>query len=226
MISFSIWHCDYCLGDICCCIKSNLPFLSSIVSTRELLSFFKVGGDNLTKHPSKEARSAFSTTCPPTTLLYTPPMVFALCKTSRLTDCPLLQWGRKLYHCACICMHRMWPLSVLQWGCQLFPFSWLDSSHCPCDTWSQESVEQPTAGSLFLLATVCCWNAPSKQNMSLSSMQVKRPFSRWFHQRADGGFRLHVKRLILWGVDLNQGWGQHSAPCKDRIQKLKVAAEG
>lgn len=96
MISFSIWHCDYCLGDICCCIKSNLPFLSSIVSTRELLSFFKVGGDNLTKHPSKEARSAFSTACPPATLLYTPPMVFALCKTSRLTDCPLLQWGRKL----------------------------------------------------------------------------------------------------------------------------------
>ena len=49
MISFSIWHCDYCLGDICCCIKSNLPFLSSIVSTRELFSFFKVGGDKLKK---------------------------------------------------------------------------------------------------------------------------------------------------------------------------------
>lgn len=74
-------------------------------------------------------------------------------------------------------------------------------------------------------ASMCCWNAPSEQNMSLSSMQVKRPFARWLHQRANGGLRLCVESLILCRTALNRNRGQHSALCKDRIQKIKGAAE-
>lgn len=130
-----------------------------------------------------------------------------------------LWWGRKLQRFTWICTSMMWSFSVLQQGDQLFPFSWLNSSHSPHDTRLWVSFQQPTAGT-------CCRNAPSKQNTLLSCRQVKRPFSRWLHLRADGGFRLRIKRRILWGADLNQGWGQHSAPCKDKIQKLKAATGG
>lgn len=74
-------------------------------------------------------------------------------------------------------------------------------------------------------ASMSCWNAPSEQNMSLSSMQVKRPFARWLHQRANGGFRLCAESLILCRADLNRSRGQHSAPFKDRNQKIKGTAE-
>lgn len=154
MISFSIWHCDYCLGDICCCIKSNLPFLPSIVSTQELFSFSEVGGDILKKHPSLGGCSVFGTTCPPRPCWHTSQMDFALCKTSRLTDCPLWECGGEegltaVHAFACA---GCGPSLCCSWGCQLFPFSWLAVSRCPCDTWSRESLEQPAAGSPLLLA--------------------------------------------------------------------------
>lgn len=152
MISFSIWHCDYCLGDICCCIKSNLPFLSSIVSMQELFSFFKTGADNLKQHPSKGARLSLWHYVPSKNTMANLSDGFCPLQDLQTDRLSKVQWGRRLYCCAFICMHRMWPFSVLRWGCQVFLFSWLNFSHCPCDTWSQESLEQPTAGSQLLLA--------------------------------------------------------------------------
>lgn len=64
----------------------------------------------------------------------------------------LLRWGRKLQRFTWICTSMTWPFSVLQQGHQLFPFSWLNSSHSPRDTRLWVSFQQPTAGSPFLLA--------------------------------------------------------------------------
>lgn len=140
MISSSIWHCDYCLGDICCCIKSNLLFLSSIVTMPELFSFFQGGGDDPKEHPRKAAQ----------------PRLWLRNTRTRPCDgfCPLPDpWadrlptftaGAKLY------------LSLCAFACEgcgpsLYCRGAANSSHCPCDTWLQESLEQPPAGSLLLL---------------------------------------------------------------------------
>lgn len=124
------------------------------MSTRELFSFFEVGGDILKKRPGLGGCSVFGTTCPPRTLWHTSQTDFALCKTSRLTDCPLREYRGEQ---GLIAVHAFacagcGPSLYCSWGCQLFPFSWLDVSRCPCDTWSRESLEQPAAGSPLLLA--------------------------------------------------------------------------
>lgn len=117
MISSSIWHCDYCLGDICCCIKSNLPFLSSIVTMPELFSFF-----SRRWRWSQGAHQEGSTAQP--LAEDTPGDGFCPLQSPGLTDRPFSQQGTALsLSPLCICMQRMWPVPALQWGCQPFPLS-------------------------------------------------------------------------------------------------------
>lgn len=224
MISFSIWHCDYCLGDICCCIKSNVPFLSFIASTWELFSLFfflKKQVETISRNTQQSSTAHPSALCalqehPDAN----PPMVLALCKTFAAftvgQKASALHLNLHVHDVALLCVTAGPPtLPILM--AQLFSFSsWHPVVGIISTAYSWVSVP----------AGMCCRNAPSKQNTLLSCRQVKRPFSRWLHLRADGGFRLCIKRLILWGADLNQGWGQHSAPCKDKIQKLKAATGG
>jgi len=216
MISFSIWHCDYCLGDICCCIKSNLPFLSSIVSTWELFSFFKVGGDNLKKHPSKEARLSPQPGVPSENAQTHPSDGFCPLQDLQADRLPAFTAGEKALS-PCVHLHAQ-NVALLGSAVGLPTLPALVARLFSLSLWHPVTGIAWTAYSwVSVPASACCHNATSKQNMSLSSMQVKRPFSRLLHQRADGGFRLRIKSLILWGADLNRGWGQHSAPCKDRI---------
>lgn len=144
---------------------------------------------------------------------------FCPLKTSALTDCPRLPWGRKLYCRVCICMRRMWPFSAVL---PTLPSSWLRSSHCPCDTWSQESLEQPTAGSLFLLA---CGAQTLLQNKMCHSH-----LCRWKGLFQDDFIRgqmvavaytvkdqrLRIKRLILWVLVSARVEGSTQHLCKDR----------
>lgn len=159
MISSSIWHCDYCLGDICCCIKSNLPFLSSIVTMPELFSFFFFKEVEMISRntPGKQHGPAFSWGALRHTLWWFLPFARPL------------GWQIAHFHSGrtalslsllCICMRGMWPFPELHWGCQPFPLS----------LWHLVTgiAQQPPAGSPLF----------QKQNVSLSSVQVKRPFFR------------------------------------------------
>lgn len=201
MISSSIWHCDYCLGDICCCIKSNLPFLSSIVTVPELFSFFRGGGDDLKEHTRKAAQPSLWLRNTQTH----PVMVFALCQTPGLTDFPFSQQGHS-FSSLCVHLDVTFPCTAV--GLPTLPIVLVTPA--PRNRWSS-----------LQLGPYCF-----RKGMSLSSGQVKRPFSGWLHQGAGEGFRLHLKRLMEWGAAPSPGWEQHSAPCKDTIQKLKAAAEG
>lgn len=195
MISSSIWHCDYCLGDICCCIKSNLPFLSSIVTMPELFSFFSKEVEMISRNtpaqPSFWLRSTGTH----------PMVVFALCRALGWQIAHFHSRGTALSLSQCICMHRMWPFPVLQWGCQPFPLS----------LWHLVTGMAGAASS---------W-VPSEQKVSLSSVQVKRHFSGWLHQRAGGALGSPSKGWwseVLLSV-LGESSTQHLAETQPRNWK-------
>lgn len=68
-------------------IKSSFSVFHR-VNAGAFLFFLKQVQTISSSTPAREHGSVFGTTCPPRTLWQTSQMVFALCKTSRLTDCP------------------------------------------------------------------------------------------------------------------------------------------
>lgn len=180
MISSSIWHCDYCLGDICCCIKSNLPFLSSIVTMPELFSFFFKKVEMIPRNtPERQHGPAFGWG----TLRHALWWFLPFSRPLGWQIAHFLSGGKAFSLSVCICMHRMWPFPVLQWGCQPFPLS----------LWHLATGIAPAASS---------WVSAPAAEMLLQNKTCPSHLCRWKGLFQDGSIR---GQMVALGYAL-KGW--------------------